>query len=136
MMREISRFQVIAFPTLCAFASAQTHMNSKLNIHNFRHFIRGSLYKDPMRTLAFFVIFLFVSVLYAQIQPTPPDPSKYPVYICPMDKDIRSNTPGNCSRCGMKLVAGVPDPVEFHLDLSVTPRVPRPGEKVHLQFDV
>ena len=36
----------------------------------------------------------------------------------------------------MKLVAGVPDPVEFHLDLSVTPRVARPGEKVHLQFDV
>src|SRR5262245_36203830 len=89
-----------------------------------------------MRTLAYLMILLSASVLYAQIQPTVPDPSKDPVYICPMDKDIRSNTPGNCSRCGMKLVAGVPDPVEFHLDLSVTPRVPRPGEKVHLQFDV
>jgi len=89
-----------------------------------------------MRTLTFLTILLWVSVLWAQVQPPGPDPSKDPVYICPMDKDIRSNTPGNCSRCGMKLVAGVPDPVEFHLDLSVTPRVPRPGEKVHLQFDI
>src|SRR5437667_4486777 len=34
---------------------------------------------------------------------TTPDPSKDPVYFCPMDRDVRSNTPGNCSRCGMKL---------------------------------
>jgi Heavy metal binding domain len=89
-----------------------------------------------MRTIAALLIFFSVTVLYAQVQPTTPDPSKDPVYICPMDKDIRSNSPGNCSRCGMKLVAGIPDPVEFHLDLSVTPRVARPGEKVHLRFDV
>lgn len=30
---------------------------------------------------------------------TSPDPSKDPVYVCPMDPDIRSNDPGNCSRC-------------------------------------
>ena len=53
-----------------------------------------------------------------------------------MDKDVRSNSPGTCSRCGMKLVAGVPDPVEFHLDLTVTPKTPKPQEKVHLKFDV
>jgi hypothetical protein len=135
-MREISRFHVIAFPTLWALASAQIPRTKKLNMHNLRQFICGSLYKDPMRTLTFLTILLCVSVLWAQVQPPGPDPSKDPVYICPMDKDIRSNTPGNCSRCGMKLVAGVPDPVEFHLDLSVTPRVPRPGEKVQLQFDV
>jgi hypothetical protein len=36
----------------------------------------------------------------------------------------------------MKLVAGVPDPVEYHLDLTVIPLVPKPGEKVQLRFDV
>jgi hypothetical protein len=36
----------------------------------------------------------------------------------------------------MKLVAGVPDQVEFHLDLSVTPRGPKPHETVRLRFDV
>src|SRR5262245_4920293 len=32
-----------------------------------------------------------------------------PVYQCPMDRDIRSHDPGTCSRCGMKLVAAIPD---------------------------
>jgi hypothetical protein len=36
----------------------------------------------------------------------------------------------------MKLVAGIPDPVEYHLDLSVMPTPPRPGQKVQLKFDV
>ena len=41
------------------------------------------------------------------------------VYVCPMDPDVRSHNPGTCRRCGMTLVAGIPDPVEFHLDLDV-----------------
>ena len=36
----------------------------------------------------------------------------------------------------MKLVAGVPDPVEFHLDLTVTPKAPKPNDTVRLKFDV
>src|SRR2546426_10874877 len=88
-----------------------------------------------MRPFALIAILLSVGLLCAQVQTTP-EPSKDPVFFCPMDKDIRSNSPGNCSRCGMKLVAGVPDPVEFHLDLTVTPRGPGPNEKVHLKFDV
>src|SRR6478672_1663751 len=88
-----------------------------------------------MRKLAAAFILLSVGLLYAQVK-APPDPSKDPVYICPMDKDIRSNSPGNCSRCGMKLVAGVPDPVEFHLDLTVTPKAPKPNDSVRLRFDV
>ena len=88
-----------------------------------------------MRAVASLVLFLSFSISSAQV-PTTPDPSKDPVYFCPMDKDVRSNSPGTCSRCGMKLVAGVPDPVEFHLDLTVTPKTPKPQEKVHLKFDV
>jgi hypothetical protein len=58
------------------------------------------------------------------------------VYVCPMDPDVRSNKEGVCSRCGMKLVAGLPDPVEYQLDLSVNPRRVVPGEKVSLDFMV
>jgi hypothetical protein len=58
------------------------------------------------------------------------------VYVCPMDPDVRSNKEGVCSRCGMKLVAGLPDPVEYELDLSMTPHRVVPGEKVNLDFVV
>jgi hypothetical protein len=58
------------------------------------------------------------------------------VYQCPMDPDIRSNKEGNCSRCGMKLRAGIPEPVEFPMDLKLTPRAPRPGLKTQLEFTV
>jgi len=58
------------------------------------------------------------------------------VYVCPMDPDVRSNQPGVCSRCGMKLREGIPEPVEFHLDLSVTPRAVKPNENVQLKFTV
>jgi hypothetical protein len=53
-----------------------------------------------------------------------------------MDPDVRSHDPGNCRRCGMTLVAGIPDPVEFHLDLAVTPRSPVPDRLAAVQFFV
>lgn len=56
------------------------------------------------------------------------------VYVCPMDPDVRSNKEGVCPRCGMKLVAGLPDPVEYRLDLSIVPRRVVPAEKVQLDF--
>jgi Heavy metal binding domain len=58
-----------------------------------------------------------------------------PVYLCPMDKDIRSHKPGSCPRCGMKLVTSVPDPVEYHLELAVSP-TPAPNAPVDVRFDV
>jgi heavy metal-binding protein len=57
------------------------------------------------------------------------------VYMCPMDRDIRSYQPGTCPRCGMRLVTAVPDPVEYQLDLTAIPP-PRPNTLVHLKFDV
>jgi heavy metal-binding protein len=57
-------------------------------------------------------------------------------YVCPMDPDIRSNNPGTCPRCGMALVAGVPDPAEFHLDLDVSPKPVKVNELAHLTFEV
>lgn len=57
-------------------------------------------------------------------------------YVCPMDPDVRSATPGVCSRCGMKLVMGIPDPEEFPLHLALVPAQFRPREKVDLVFTV
>jgi hypothetical protein len=41
-------------------------------------------------------------------------------FICPMDKDVRAAAAGKCPRCGMKLVANLPDPIEYRLDLRMT----------------
>jgi len=68
------------------------------------------------------------------IQAAPLDPSKDPVYICPMDPDVRSQKPGTCRRCGMTLLAGIPDPVEFHLDVDVLPSHVTAGQPAALQF--
>jgi Heavy metal binding domain len=67
---------------------------------------------------------------------TTPNPSTDLAYVCPMDRDIRSNGPGKCPRCGMELVAGIPDPTEYHMDLTVTPQPARPLETVRLTFEV
>jgi hypothetical protein len=64
------------------------------------------------------------------------DVRKNAVYVCPMDPDVRSNGPGKCRRCGMALVAGIPDPVEFHLDLTTTPSPPAENETTTLEFHV
>ena len=58
------------------------------------------------------------------------------VYQCPMDPDVRSNVEGVCPRCGMKLRSGIPEPIEFPMDLKLTPSAPKVGEKVQLEFSV
>lgn len=63
-----------------------------------------------------------------------PDPNA--IFICPMDPDVRSHDPGTCPRCGMKLASGLPEPTEYHLDLTTTPRALRPGKPVNLAFAV
>jgi hypothetical protein len=89
-----------------------------------------------MRRFGLVLGLLSVGILTAQI-PTPPVvPPDDLVWVCPMDKDIRALIPGNCPRCGMKLANGVPDPVEYHLNLTVSPRAPKPQEPARLVFDV
>jgi len=90
-----------------------------------------------MRRLGLLGIVLLSAVFVAQ-NPTPtvPDPSTQLVWICPMDKDIRSLIAGNCPRCGMKLTTDVPEPAEYHLNLSVIPRAPEPQKPARLIFDI
>ena len=58
------------------------------------------------------------------------------VYVCPMDKDIRSSNAGSCPRCGMKLVSGIPEPREYHMELELNPRPPKVGQPTDLSFHI
>jgi len=57
-------------------------------------------------------------------------------FVCPMDKDVRSKTPGKCPRCGMTLVAGIPDAHEFPVRITTAPKILKPGEETLLTFRV
>jgi Heavy metal binding domain len=81
-------------------------------------------------------LFTVILVLFGVSSAQTPAPPAGGVYICPMDPDVRSNDPGVCGRCGMKLAQGIPEPVEYHMDLTVTPRAPKPGQPADLKFDI
>ena len=70
----------------------------------------------------------------AALAPSTPNPDGT-VYMCPMDKDVRSHSPGTCPKCGMALTSNVPEPVEYRLELHVSP-APTPNAKVRLRFAV
>jgi hypothetical protein len=58
------------------------------------------------------------------------------LFVCPMDPDVRSDRPGACSRCGMKLVLGIPKRLEYAVDLETNPKAIQAGKDVELSFDV
>lgn len=94
-------------------------------------------HNKSIRVLAF--ILLIVAAAAAQVSNpavTPIAPQAPLDYVCPMDPDVRSATPGKCPRCGMTLVLGIPDPVEYPLELQLTPRVPKVGAPLDLKFTV
>jgi heavy metal-binding protein len=102
----------------------------------------GARDNKGVRILLALLLSVGVYVIRAQInedpkQPTSPiAPTAPQDYVCPMDKDVRSDKPGFCPRCGMKLVLGIPDEVEYPLELKIHPAVFRAGEKVQLTFRV
>ena len=63
------------------------------------------------------------------------DPAMF-LFVCPMDPDIRAATPGTCSKCGMKLVLGLPDAAEYPILLRTEPTAVEAGEPIELQFEV
>ena len=84
---------------------------------------------------------LAAGILFAQDVPQFPAPpreaAEAPVeFVCPMDPDVRSKAPGKCPRCGMNLVAGIPEQMEYPVNLQVTPKAPRPGQNVTLAFQI
>ncbi|HXA08041.1 MAG TPA: heavy metal-binding domain-containing protein [Bryobacteraceae bacterium] len=55
-------------------------------------------------------------------QTVAPEPPPAPVeFTCPMDPEVRSKTPGKCPRCGMTLVANIPEPIEYPTKFSFLP---------------
>jgi Heavy metal binding domain len=59
-----------------------------------------------------------------------------PEFVCPMDRDVRSPRPGNCPRCGMKLMAGLPTPVEYPMEFRTSPANIPAGADVTLEFRI
>jgi hypothetical protein len=57
-------------------------------------------------------------------------------FVCPMHPDVHSAQPGTCPRCGMTLVANLPDRIEYPLSLSVAPAAPKPGKELQFTFTV
>jgi len=57
-------------------------------------------------------------------------------FTCPMDRDVRSATPGKCPRCGMTLVPNLPNPIEFPVELRVDPPQIPSGRPIALEFRV
>src|SRR5580658_9221107 len=57
-------------------------------------------------------------------------------FVCPMDRDVRSKTPGKCPRCGMTLVANLPEPVEYPVELRVEPPQIPSGRPITLEFRI
>src|SRR5262245_57361875 len=57
-------------------------------------------------------------------------------FVCPMHPDVHMPHPGHCPRCGMALVANLPDRVEYPLRLAVRPSAPKPGQDLQLAFTV
>ena len=58
------------------------------------------------------------------------------IWSCPMDPDVRGHVPGDCPRCGMKLVLGIPEAMEYKMDLKVTPAAPKPLQPTKFDFTV
>ena len=78
--------------------------------------------------------------LTAQTTPVPattaPDGDELPPFYCPMDLDERSFIGGKCPKCGMAMVLGIPEPIEYRVSLTVHPARVVPGETVELQFEI
>ena len=53
-------------------------------------------------------------------------------FVCPMDRDVHAKLPGQCPRCGMRLVAGLLSPIESRVRLTVEPRRALPGQPLRI----
>src|SRR5450755_3257430 len=79
---------------------------------------------------------LFAGLLAFQEVPSLPGDDKPVEWICPMDRDVRTKGPGKCPRCGMTLVAGIPDFVEFATKIHTNPRTIRPDVSTAMTFEI
>jgi len=80
------------------------------------------------------------SALFAQTNTSSPAASATVTakkqYTCPMHPEVLEEKPGKCPKCGMMMVAGIPDPAEFHMHVSATPAPIKARQKEHITFEV
>jgi len=86
-------------------------------------------------------LLFFQQTALQQTTPNPPPKDSTAVeddveYICPMDKDVRSKTPGKCPRCGMTLVLNLPNAREYPVHITTKPKILKANEDVLLNFRV
>lgn len=67
---------------------------------------------------------------------TPVAPAPNRDWVCPMDPDYHSDKPGICPKCGMKLVLGIPERVEFDIEVSHSPALLKPGQVAKLELRI
>lgn len=108
--------------------------NSRMNPQISR---RALLLGAPLLTLGAGAMFGQEALSEAPSPPrAPTDQAPEVEYVCPMDPDIRSKVPGICPRCGMKLIPGIAERIEYPLDIEVIPRPLRAGRDTRLVFTV
>ena len=59
-----------------------------------------------------------------------------PDFTCPMDPEVHAKLPGRCPKCGMNLVPGLPDHLEYRLHVEVTPNAPKTTQTTALRLHV
>jgi len=92
-----------------------------------------------VRLVAFLISSVFLSQVTPKVQTNvtvDPNAADEVEFVCPMDKDVRSNAPGKCPRCGMTLVAGIPDPHEYPVHITPKPKVLKPDQDTLLTMSI
>ena len=88
--------------------------------------VGGTVLAIGLRPLPFCIAAACAFAVVLQAQMVAPEVPPAPVeFACPMDPEVRSMTPGKCARCGMTLVANIPEAVEYPAKFSfVPPQIP------------
>lgn len=147
-IREICLFQVISPIIGCAYAQPPAS-SSAVAIEMLKRFMncrlracseRSGKITTVLAALTLVLGGLFTrSEAHAQLSgmSAMPPPIEV-VFVCPFDRSIRSVSPGMCGRRGRRvdMVAEVPEPLEFPLELTTTPARLLLGESVRLSFQV
>jgi CopA family copper-resistance protein len=75
-----------------------------------------------MKNILMFFLLIFYSAVFGQ------DMKKMTTYTCPMHPEIQSNKPGNCPKCGMKLVPEKPKGTSHDHDKMKMKEAPKSHE--------